>query len=118
MAVPQIPTKWRWSGPFDFLELSSDILNISGFSRTIRESVDAPTMERPMKRDAALPYILADEFLGWWKETGEPEVRAAFTYWADRQTLRARRRESVWRRVAEIRQVPGRPLRGPTPGGQ
>ncbi|MBI5445259.1 MAG: hypothetical protein HY900_29115 [Deltaproteobacteria bacterium] len=63
-----------------------------------------------MKRDTALPYILADDFLGWWKEMGRPEVRAAFTYWADRQPLRARRRETVWRRVAEIRQIPVRDL--------
>ncbi len=61
-----------------------------------------------MKRDTALPYILAEGFLAWWKDMGRPEVRSAFTYWADREGLRARRREIVWRRVAEIRRVPGR----------
>jgi hypothetical protein len=58
-----------------------------------------------MKRDTALPYILAEDFLVWWKEMGEPEVRAAFTYWADRRILRGRRRDNVWRRLTEMRKI-------------
>ncbi|MDW7711958.1 MAG: hypothetical protein SCH98_15950 [Deferrisomatales bacterium] len=56
-----------------------------------------------MNRDMAFPYILADHFLQWWKELGRPELTAAFQYWADRHDLGPRRRESVWRRVAEAR---------------
>lgn len=61
-----------------------------------------------MKRDAAFPYILADEFLTWWRDVGEPEIRSAFHYWADREQLQRRRRDSVWRRVSEVRRVPSR----------
>lgn len=56
-----------------------------------------------MNRDVAFPYILAERFLHWWRETGRPEIAAAFQYWADRQGLTPRRREGVWRRVGELR---------------
>jgi hypothetical protein len=60
---------------------------------------------RPVNRDAAFPYILADRFLHWWRDMGRPELAAAFQYWADQHELGPRRRESVWRRVAEMRGV-------------
>ncbi len=56
-----------------------------------------------MNRDTALPYILAEAFLAWWREVGQPEISAAYQYWADRENLVPRRRDSVWRKVAELR---------------
>lgn len=56
-----------------------------------------------MNRDTAFPYILADAFLAWWREMGQPEIRSAFQYWADRESLGVRRRSSVWRRVSEAK---------------
>jgi len=56
-----------------------------------------------MNRDQAVPYILADSFLKWWREMGSPEIGPAFQYWADRENLKPRRRHAVRRRVEELR---------------
>ncbi len=58
-----------------------------------------------MNRDQAVPYILADAFLSWWREMGQPEIRSAFQYWADRENLKPRRRHAVWQRVNELRRL-------------
>jgi hypothetical protein len=44
-----------------------------------------------MNRDKALPYTLAKAFLRWWQGVGQPEIQAAFHYWADGKDLRTRR---------------------------